>query len=997
MAKISELSQATGLSGSELLPVVVINNDETKENKAITASSLALAIKTLEELASIQFVEETVQKLFEERSYITLADLAIELTKKAEALHEHPQYSEANHTHDYQDLLNAPDLGEYVLATDFNNLANQFADVEANTYANTISIETILAYLDSIVVGGEGSETENGHTHSNFSVLETITLSKIAEWDSKSSNDLIINLKKYQHLVVDGDWTYAIQEALNQRGTIFIPHGEYIISSPLIVYGGTKLIGENTHPRGTIGTRLCGTFVGEHLIEIKSGTLDGELDYAEDVVIEDLTLVNWNQVNKGIYSSVVSRATLSNLYLDKFPVKGIHIEDSWVTTISKVTAIGQGSEFENCAFDLFGTSCNLSNCYAFNWKNGYKLNLFYSTVSACASDHIGSESNYGVVYDLKGYNTGLLNCGAEQCYGTLVRASERGCNVNGMSAMTHYIDKDHPLFCNYEGDKVSDSFTVNDVSVVFANFTSLNGEKIYSWKSHNSNRTDISVNRIALYQNNQSFDSRKLNVYEYRTELIGSLANLNFKNNDFLNNKHGHLETLTPFDKVKYFRVRNGSHISFRLYNANPNDFTPYNDNDIHGHLALVCRTDNAYIYDFKTFGKFEYNVYHDSDPTNAKAYSIIALHIKSDVALTNISIDVDSTEPYDVVSRWNIDESSLTAKTIVGGNKGETSLITPEQFGCIGDGVSDDSVGLTQAIQYATDNDKVLLLQQTYAHFGVTLTCGLLSTNNGGFKYLGNGVGHTMPSHQVFKGIRFESSGSDEILVHVTAPTGVTLDGCTIENSGGDGVVIESSTNMFTICNGTQIRMCGRHGVFSSDLKRATITDSHILGCTGYGVRLEGYNHGIIISNNQIFGNEQGGIYIEGEYEGMPYPQKYNGTYTRSQHCVITNNHIDHNQNDSDENSESYGVYIAHSQRANISNNLIRTSRTYGLYCERVEYGTFSLNVFWKCGVNSMYVTESCSGCILIGNTFGNGTTEKLVMEDETSHLILDRYHNKP
>ena len=103
-------------------------------------------------------------------------------------------------------------------------------------------------------------------------------------------------------------------------------------------------------------------------------------------------------------------------------------------------------------------------------------------------------------------------------------------------------------------------------------------------------------------------------------------------------------------------------------------------------------------------------------------------------------------------------------------GDKGETSLITPKQFGCIGDGVSDDSVGLTQAIQYATDNGKVLLLQQTYAHFGVTLTCG----------------------------------------------------------------------------------------------------------------------------------------------------------------------------------------------------------------------------------VNSMYVTESCSGCILIGNTFGNGTTEKLVMEDETSHLILDRYHNK-
>jgi hypothetical protein len=61
---------------------------------------------------------------------------------------------------------------------------------------NTLNIQTILAYLDSIVIGGEGSETESGHTHSNFNVLESITLSKIIEWDNKSDfsgnyNDLI--------------------------------------------------------------------------------------------------------------------------------------------------------------------------------------------------------------------------------------------------------------------------------------------------------------------------------------------------------------------------------------------------------------------------------------------------------------------------------------------------------------------------------------------------------------------------------------------------------------------------------------------------------------------------------------------------------------------------------------------------------------------------------------------------------------------------------------
>jgi hypothetical protein len=58
-------------------------------------------------------------------------------------------------------------------------------DTEVKT--NTSNIQTIFEYLDSIVVGGDGSETESGHTHSNFSVLETITPSKIIEWNRKSS------------------------------------------------------------------------------------------------------------------------------------------------------------------------------------------------------------------------------------------------------------------------------------------------------------------------------------------------------------------------------------------------------------------------------------------------------------------------------------------------------------------------------------------------------------------------------------------------------------------------------------------------------------------------------------------------------------------------------------------------------------------------------------------------------------------------------------------
>ena len=420
MAKISELSQATGLSGSELLPVVVINDDETKENKAITASSLALAIKTLEELASIQFVEETVQKLFEERSYVTLADLAVELTKKAEILHEHPQYSEANHAHDYQDLLNAPDLGEYALATDFNNLANQFADVEANTYANTISIETILAFLETIELGGGssggGSETESGHSHSNFNVLETITLQKVIEWDNKSNfsgdyndltnkptiptvdvdkqyvdnrvaslensiegilqrvdNEKIINARlgygDLQPCLCNGinDDSVQLQQMVdylsaNGGGIVYIPSGVYTQKSQVNWKTGVSLIGDG---QGRSILKVIHVGNGEdfgfasigydksNLAQIKQEKMKNCCFENFEIDGSGMVNIKYNSYGKGLYLVYLYNCVFRDIYLHDISATGLGIDFLCNTIIDNVTVDNCGRLYKTAPNDAY--------------------------------------------------------------------------------------------------------------------------------------------------------------------------------------------------------------------------------------------------------------------------------------------------------------------------------------------------------------------------------------------------------------------------------------------------------------------------------------------------------------------------------------------------------------------------------------------------------------------------------------------------------------------
>ena len=256
MAKISELSISESLSGNEVFPIVTQNDDGTRENKIITAANLALAIKVMQELTSIEFVEETVRNLFAERSYITLADLTVALSQKAEALHEHTEYSKANHTHNYEDITNTPNLTVFATMESLNEFANKLEDAIANVENNTLIINTIMELLETITANQEGgNENENGHTHSNFNILETITPAKILKWDLAHEHGNMNALEKITDAKItewnnkfDGDYN-----DLTNKPTIPTKISELVNDVGVSVFDGDY---DNLTNKPTIPTKL---------------------------------------------------------------------------------------------------------------------------------------------------------------------------------------------------------------------------------------------------------------------------------------------------------------------------------------------------------------------------------------------------------------------------------------------------------------------------------------------------------------------------------------------------------------------------------------------------------------------------------------------------------------------------------------------------------------------------------------------------------------------
>ena len=224
------------------------------------------------------------------------------------------------------------------------------------------------------------------------------------------------------------DDTIAIQAALNAAnaaggGVVYLPAGQYVISSALTMYNRITLRGDgdyvtnivqtSTSANGLVGSSLIYVII-EHLRLTGPGTGTGEginftteFDYC---ILRDMSATGWGST-------------------------GIEIEQPIVTNLTRVTSFnngGAGIYIHGNAITGAGTSVSFDSCWTHdNVSNGFSIqNMTYCSFQACASDNQVTVGKAGYLFS--GCTAFTLNgCGSEGNYvGWQIDASSTGFVLN---------------------------------------------------------------------------------------------------------------------------------------------------------------------------------------------------------------------------------------------------------------------------------------------------------------------------------------------------------------------------------------------------------------------------------------------------------------------------------------------------------------------------------------------------------------------------------------
>ena len=388
-----------------------------------------------------------------------------------------------------------------------------------------------------------------------------------------------VNIYDFCHLVVEGDWKNAIEQAINGTNgicEIFFPNGEYGVSSAINIIGGDH------YTRG--GIKLTGENKANTIIRLinNDNSLINIPNQAYNIDFANITFDGNGKCETTIkVDGSLIKSSWTNLIINGGNNGVIFSNDIWQNNFDNIMIYGTNKGF---IMQKHGTSNVINNSFVYGTKEiGWGLRGMYSTANGIACDNFT-----GIGYDFYYASWDITSLGAESnIFTNVISTSHSNINIGILNIFTSNNSND--FACVWVGN--DSNIVINQYNLTTGSTTNIECEgKIFNFGSINCyleiNKLNVSnylkySGKLSTYSDTaRTYLKLEGVLYELmlstsgvrQREIIGNYKDKTYKaNNDYnrrcitwcsnhpYNNSHGNYEWNGAFPKGTLFLSENAN------------------------------------------------------------------------------------------------------------------------------------------------------------------------------------------------------------------------------------------------------------------------------------------------------------------------------------------------------------------------------------------------------------------------------------------------------